>query len=124
MLKMKNLLSLLAFSFVTLFSYAQCDEIYVDYIYSNDCLPLATYGLYVNSPEGMVVQWSWQTNPTNGQLLIDQDSSNLASIMMSEVGVYELLIEIYDGDELFCQLVSSYNVTSPMNWFGVHARSG
>jgi len=99
---MKNLLSLLVFSFVTLFGYAQCDEVSINLTSSNECLPLAVYNLQGEAPVGATVLWSWQANPGGAQLLYDEEDNFIVSIKMTQAGLYQLLMEVTLSDGTLC----------------------
>ena len=99
---MKNLLSLLVFSFVTLFGYAQCDEVSINLTNSNECLPLVVYNLQGAAPTGATVVWSWQSNPGGAQLLYDEDDDFIVAIQMTQAGLYQLLMEVTLSDGTMC----------------------
>lgn len=101
----QNLLFILAFSFVTLFSYAQCDEVSISLTNSNECLPLAIYNLEGSAPSDATVSWSWSSNPGGAQLLYDEEDDFVVAIKMTQAGFYQLLMEVTLADGTLCSEV-------------------
>ena len=99
---MKNVFSLLIFSFVTQFTYAQCDEVSIMLSNSNECLPLVVSNLQGTAPSGATVAWSWQANPGGAQLLYDEDDDFIVAIQMTQAGIYQLLMEVTFSDGTLC----------------------
>lgn len=98
---MRTYITLLFFAIQTLFTYAQCDQVSIQFTNSNECLPLAIYSLQGQAPEGATATWSWLENPGSAQFLLDPDDEFIVDVSMTQPGTYQLqmLVNLPTGEE-------------------------
>lgn len=93
---------------------AQCNDVQVEYLSSNECLPMATYTLQLTNSSNFEVQWQWAENYPSAQILINQSLENGVSVMMTVAGEYDLHIDLYEDGEVVCQFTETFVVNTPI----------